>query len=135
MFKKRCSILLNRGASRWPNSVKNVPLNIKSMYWSQFLNQVYDSKYIINVDEAGFWKSVKENYSWLPRGQPATIINDVFSGRTNLIMGVSQIGDYLGLLSNKTISSREYSLFLVILSKVLNFSEITNKKNVVIIQD
>ena len=48
----------------------------------------------MNANEAGFWKSVEENYSWLPRGQSATIINDLFSRRTNLIMGKSQIVDY-----------------------------------------
>ena len=33
-------------------------------------------------------------------------------------MGISKIDDYFGLMSNSNISEGEYSLFLIILSKV-----------------
>ena len=84
-----------------------------------FLSQVYKQKYIINIDESGFENSLKENYSWLPRGKTATIINDVFKGRANLILGVSQFGDYLGLIINKNASETKYSIFLKILARAL----------------
>ena len=83
------------------------------------MDQIYKQKYIIKIDESGFGNSVKENYSWLPRVQTATIINDVFKGRANLILGVSQLGDYLGIISNKNVSATDYSLFLKILARAL----------------
>ena len=76
-----------------------------------FLSQVYKQKYIINIDESDFGNSLKENYSWLPLGRTAIIINDVFKGRANLILGVSQFDDYLGLITNKNVRATEYSLF------------------------
>ena len=66
-------IVINKGATRWPNAIKNVPIDSKNMYCCKFLKQLYDQKYIINIDEAGFGKSIKENYSWLPRGRSASI--------------------------------------------------------------
>ena len=135
LLKRNYATALNRGASRCPNSITNASLHLKSQYWSNFLKQFYDKKYIINIDEAGFSQSVKQNYSWLPRGRSSAIINDVFRGRTNLILGVSQTGDYLGLLSNKSITASDYWLYLIIHSKVLKSWGIENKKEVTLVQD
>ena len=62
------------------------------------MTELLKDKYVINIDEAGFSKSVKTQYLWLPIGSDASIINDVFQGRTNLILCVSQFGDWIGII-------------------------------------
>ena len=129
------SIAINRGVSRCLNAILSVSLNMKSLYWSNFLKQVYGKKYIINIDESGFSNSSKQNYSWFPRGRSSTVINDVFRERINLIHRVSQKGDYLGLVLNNGITSKEYWLYLMILSKIFKSLIMNIRKEAVIIQD
>ena len=134
-LQKSCAIVLNKGASRCLNASKNVPLCLKSHYCSEFLKEVYSQKYIININESGFGNAIKENYSWLPRGIPSTIINSVFTGRVNLILGISLAGDYLGLISNKSINSSDYCLFLAILSEALKTRDIEIQDDITLVQD
>ena len=129
------NIVLSRGSTRCPNYITNVPLHLKGYYCSEFLRQVYRKKYMINIDECGFGQSVKANYSWLPKGRSSVIINDVYRGRANLILGISQDGDCLGLISSKTISSEDYCLYLLVLSKALKSWMINNQEEVILIQD
>ena len=63
------------------------------------------------------------------------VINDVFWGRINLILWISQEGDYQGLVSNKGITSKEYWLYLMILSEILKTLGLNIRKEVVIVQD
>ena len=44
---------------------------------------------MINIDKTEFGQTIKNNYSWLPKVSSATIINDVYLDRVNLILGVS----------------------------------------------
>ena len=97
LCKMNSGIAINRGASRCIDAILNVSLNMKSLYWSNFLREVYDKKYIISIDESGFSNSVKQSYSLFPKGRSSTVIKDVFRGRINFILRVSQEGDYLGL--------------------------------------
>ena len=128
-------MVINKGATRWPNAIKKVPIDKKNMYCCRFLKQLYGQKYIINIDEAGFGKLIKENYSWLPRGWSASIVNDIFKGRSNLILGISHTGDYLGLITNRNVSSTDYWLYLVILAKVLRSCNMNIQNDVILIQD
>ena len=45
-------------------------------------------------------RAVKANCSWLPKGEDATIINEMFTGRANLILAISQWGDWIGLATD-----------------------------------
>ena len=97
--------------------------------------QMYNNKLIINIDEAVFGRSVKENYSWLQKGKSCAIVNDVFHGRANLILGVSQTGDFLGMIINKTVKAADYCLYLIVLTKALKYSKINIKNEVILLQD
>ena len=104
-------------------------------YWHEFLKEINEEKLVINIDEAGFGRTCKEWYSWLPKGKPGTIINDAFKGRVNLILGISQRGDYIGLITKKNVSSEDYWLFLTILARVQRYKEVDIENKVIIIQD
>ena len=75
------NIAINRGSSRLPY-VKDLKRKYnKSLYSSQFLRQVYQDKYWVSTDEWRFLRAVKANYSWIPKGEDATIINEMFTWR------------------------------------------------------
>ena len=97
--------------------------------------QIYNNKLISNIDEAEFGRSVTENYSWLQQGKSCAIVNDVFHGRANLIMGVSQTRDFLGMITNKTVKAEDYCLYLIVLTKALKYSNINIKNEVILLQD
>ena len=99
------------------------------------MKELFKDKYVINIDEAGFSKSVKTEYSWLPIGLDSSIINDVFQGRTNLILSVSQFGDWFGIIKDQTVTSFDYALFVKMLIKTLSCAGYDVQTQVTIIQD
>ena len=66
-----------------------------------------------------FLKSIKTQYSRLLIGTEVSIINQVFRGRTNLILAISQSGDWLRMITDKKMKSFDCGLFMSILIKTL----------------
>ena len=96
---------------------------------------LYDKKLLINVDEVGFGRSIKEHYSWLPKGKSSIITNDIFTGRVNIILGVTINEDYLGIMTRRTVNSEDYCLYLTLLSKSLKGTENGIHNDITVIQD
>ena len=105
------------------------------LYWIKFLTEFLQEKLVINIDEAGFSKSVKAHYSWLPIGSDASIINDVLQGRTNFILAVSQFGDWIGVIKDNTVKSFDYGLFMTLLIKIISCAGYDVQNQVTFIQD
>ena len=110
-------------------------MDSKCLYCTEFLKEVYNKRHIINLDESGFSKSIKQNYSWLPRGRGSSIINEFFWGRANLVFAISNQGDMLGMITNQNVKSIDYWIFMIVLEKWLKAVKIDIEKNVVLIQD
>ena len=89
----------------------------------------------MNIDKEGFSKSVKTQYSWLPIGSDASIINDVFQGLTNPILCVSQFEEWIGIIKDQTITSLDYALFITMLVKILGWAGYDVQTQVTLIQD
>ena len=87
------------------------------------------------MGEVGFGRSIKEHYSWLPKEKSSVITNDIFTGRINMILGVTINGDYLGLMTWRTVNSEDYCLCLTLLSKSLKGTENGIHNDVTVIQD
>ena len=125
----------NKGSVRPPVCLQKHPDHKRHLYWWRFLTELLHDKLIINIDEAGFSKSVKTSYSWLPIGSDASIVNEVFGGRKNLILAVSQFGDWIGIINNKTTKSFDYCLFMAILIKIIGCAGYDIKTQDMFIQD
>ena len=63
------------------------------------------------------------------------ITNDIFTGRVNMILGVMINGDYLRLMTWRTVNSEDYCLYLTLLSKSLKGTENGIYNDVTVIQD
>ena len=66
---------------------------------------------IINVDESSFDRSIRNNYSWLPRGADSSIINDRVKGKATLIMGTCNIEEGIRVVIIGTINSIKFCIF------------------------
>ena len=91
---------------------------------------------MINIDEAGFSKSVKTQYSWLHIGSDASIINDVFQGQTYLILAVLQFRYWIRVIKDETITSFDYAIYIItILIKIISCAGYDVQNKVTIIHD
>ena len=107
----------------------------KKLFCYKLLDLLYQDKYIINIDEWGFSHSLRQNYSWLPKGVSSTIINKKWKGRTNLVLAISTDGDFIGILTDNSTNAEKYCAFLLIIMKVLSSISINIKEDVIILQD
>ena len=57
-------------------------------------------------------------YSWLPRGRSYSIINNIFIGKANLILGTMNNSDWIAMIHSETGDSLKFWLFLKVLEKV-----------------
>ena len=71
----------------------------------------------------------------MPTRNGGSILNNVAKGRTNLLLAVSNQGDWVAMFMNETIKSEQYSIFLVVLHYLLNFAGKNIKDEVIFLQD
>ena len=98
-----------------------------SLYSSKMMIQILWNKVIFNIDEWGFSKLLKKSYSWLPVGRWSSMLNDIHTGRWNLILAISNEGDWLGMIISFNVTSSKYWIFLKLVLKILKWSWNTAK--------
>ena len=108
-----------KGSSRPAKyGTKRVQL-VKVLHWAELLKLFLDGKVVINVDESSFDRSVKNQYSWLPRGKNAPIINDTIQGKATLIVGTWSTGEWFSVAIVGTVNSVKFCVFLKLLEIML----------------
>ena len=81
------------------------------------MNLISDGWTIIKIDEASYTRSIKMDYSWLPRGYSNAIVNTHWRGRVVVIFALISSGEWIAFLGNKTTNSWNFIKFIFILSK------------------
>ena len=71
----------------------------------------------------------------MPTRSGGSIVNNVAKGRTNLLLAVSNHGDWVAMFVNETVKSEQYSIFLAVLHYLLNISWKNTKDEVIFLQD
>ena len=99
------------------------------------MNLLLAGRTIINVDEAWYNRTVKQNYSWLPKGRSERIINDRWQGRAITIFALMSSGDWVALIGNKTTNSDSFIRFLFILKKFTEISLMLEEEPITITLD
>ena len=111
-FKKTLGLSYKKGKS-WP--VKYDPKKqryIKSMFWIQLLAAMKTSECLINVDESSFSRLMKNEYSWIRKGEDETINNIWFSNSMSMISAITSEGSTISWWVNSTINSNIFSKFI-----------------------
>jgi hypothetical protein len=68
-IKNDLKYLYKKGSSRPAKIRSNPNIYSKSLFCVKILSELHRGRLIVNVDECGFTRSVKTEYSWLPRGK------------------------------------------------------------------
>ena len=96
-------------------NVRRIQL-IKELFCSELLQIILSKEIIINVDECSFDRTLKQAYSWFPRGKSWAVINAVYQGKANLILATISNGDWFAIVHAKTWDSIKFCLFLKLLN-------------------
>ena len=113
-FKTELSYSYKRGSSRQLWSTDPKLKYLQAIFSWRILQQISDNKWIINIDESSSSRSIKANYSLLPKGKRKPIINSVWRWRANMIFGLWTDGNWIGVLSSTTTKSIDFCRFLLI---------------------
>ena len=111
----KMNYVYKKGSSRPTKSANQRNLVVKRLYWTEFLRMIHQGKILINIDESSFDRSVKEAYSWLPKGESHPILNNRFKGRAWLILATWSDCRWFGIILQKTVNSNIFWIFLKLL--------------------
>ena len=104
-----------RGSTRNSRAKSNTSVYSQAVFSSKLMARILEDRLIVNIDESSFGRSVRNNYSWLPKAQSSGIINVMWTGRTTLIWGLASNGDWICMTINKTTTTEEFCIFMFIL--------------------
>ena len=124
-----------RGSSRPAKCVSRKNLIVKRLYCTEFLRMILQGKIMINIDESSFDRSIKEAYSWLPRGESHPILNDRFKGRAWLILATWSDGRWFGIVVQKTVNSAIFWIFLKLIELLLQNENLQRAEMPMVIMD
>ena len=79
------------------------------------INWISDGLLLANLDEVWYTKSLSTNYSWLPRGKNANIINTNWKEKAVMIFAILSNDEWIATISNQTTNSIRFCRFLTIL--------------------
>ena len=115
-LKNKLNFSYKRGSSKPKAFSSNRNKLFQVIYSSKILRNINNDKYLINIDEASFNRSLKNNYSWMPKGITNSIINDTAKGRWSIIAAICSNGEYLIQIFLSTVDSEKYQQFIWILN-------------------
>ena len=84
------------------------------------MNRILEERLVFNIDESYFGRSIRTNYSWLPKSQNSGIINTMWSGRLALIWGLANSGSWMCMTIDKTTTTEDFGVFMYILRFYIN---------------
>ena len=115
--KKKLRWSYKKGCPR-PNKYKTKKIWVsKALFCIDLINLMSERGLIINIDESSFDRSMKREYSWLPIGRSSALLNQNITGKSSLILGVSNRGSWFGLVKESTMNARWFWIYLKLIEK------------------
>ena len=91
--KNKLRYSYKRGSSRALACKRRETPYLQSIFWSRILAEIHKNQIAVNIDESSFSKSVKWNYSWLPKGESWPIVNANWTGTASVIFALMSFGE------------------------------------------
>ena len=82
---------------------------------------IYHKEFIVNLDGSSFSRSVKNNYSWLPKGKSMPILNTLCKGSTNILLALSIDGRWFWMILSESSTYFTFCIFLFLLQNYVRF--------------
>ena len=70
---------------------------------------IEEGKFLVNIDEAVYTRSIQQKYTWLPKGREGSVINQNCRGTANMIFALCQDGEWFGAIYNGSTNSVRFS--------------------------
>ena len=136
IYLKNClGFRFKRGSSRAAWSMKKELKYLQAIFSWRILSDLYTNRLVVNVDESSFGRSIKANYSWLPKGSTYPIINTNWEGRVNLIFGLFSNGRWIAIIQDEIGTEKTFQIFLIFLKKYVDSWHEDNGKPLRVILD
>ena len=115
--KKELRWSYKKGCPR-PNKYKTKKIWVsKALFCIDLINLMSERRLIINIDESSFDRSMKREYSWLPIGRSSALLNQNITGKSSLILEVSNRGSWFALVKESTMNARWFWIYLKLIEK------------------
>ena len=85
---------------------------LRELFSIKALKYILEEKTIVNIDETCFNRSLKTEYSWLPKNLTSSIININSYGRCSLVLATLTDGSWFGMIEVDTINWKDFSNFI-----------------------
>ena len=99
-IKNNLRYSFKRGSSRNKRAKSSTSVYEQAVFSSKLMTRILENRLIVNIDESSFGRSIRNNYSWLPKSQNFGIINTMWSGRLTLIWGLASNGHWMYMSIN-----------------------------------
>ena len=134
-IKNNLNYSFKKGSS---TSVSGSSLKLKTqqvIFSCRILTEIFNEKYIVNIDESSFNRDLKMEYSWLPKGITSAIINQIYRGSKSMITAFWSDGEYIWVVLNENVNSSCFQDFLSILNYFLELRSLNSPNKTVVILD
>ena len=91
----------------------------KSLFWSELLQMILNGETLINVDESSIDRSIRNNYSWLSKGEDNPIVNDRVWGKSTLILATWNTWEWFGVITVGTVDSEKFCIFMKLIELIV----------------
>ena len=117
--KKELRWSYKKGCSR-PQKYKTKPIQVsKALFCVGLVNLMKERRLIFNIDKSSLDRSMKREYSWLPNCRSSAFLNQNITGKSSLILGVSNRGSRFLLVKESTMNSKWVWIYLKLIEKCL----------------
>ena len=134
-MKNNCNLTYKKIKPR-PTNINISKLRIvRLLYIVEFLKSLTLKTLIINIDESFINRHIKKNYSWSIKRWPNESLNSNFSGSTSIRMAIYSNGTWTAALTNESIDSNKFLIFIEHLEYWLKDSNFYEKFDILLIMD
>ena len=135
VMKEDLKLSYKKVSSR-PNNIDSNKLKaIRTLFAVKFAQMVDKNTLILNFDESLINRGTKNHCSWCPKGIQKEAKNIPFVGSACIIAWILSNGCWFSLITNSTINSRKFIVFLENLKQWLQKNSKFNYSNILILLD
>ena len=119
-IKSKLRYSFKRGSTKNHRAKSDSSIYAQTIFRWKLMNRIFEDRLVFNIDESSFGRSIRTNYSWLPKSQNSGIINTMCSGRLTLIWGLANSDSWMCMTIDKTTTTKDFGVYMYILRSYIN---------------
>ena len=135
LIKNKLNYSFKRGWSRVLKADCHEYNCMRRIFSSKLLIELTKDSIIYNIDESSFNRSLKKEYSCLPKGWSGRLLNIASYSRCSLILAMGSDGQWIGMIKTNTVNSVDHSSFLTLLGYLMSLRGISVESDLILTID